>query len=124
MCVSVCVSVCVWNGIDPLWTVKPQMMRNFHMEATESKLCLYHAPCPGLVASQDEGLSSKPGRRGRSPAQGRQGWVAVMQIKTRAVQHRVHVVSIFLPLLAPLLKQWGKLGLISLRLGAGLKAGG
>lgn len=77
-----CLCVCVWNGIDPLWTVKPQMMREFHMEATESKLCLYHAPCPGVVASQDEGLSSKLGRRGLSPAQGRRGWVAMMQIKT------------------------------------------
>lgn len=34
------------------------------------------------------------------------------------------MVSVFLPLLAPLLKQQGKLRLISLRLGAGLKARG
>ena len=43
--------VCVCETVDLLWTVKPQMMRNFHMEATESKLCLHHAPCPGLAAS-------------------------------------------------------------------------
>ena len=52
------------------------------------------------------------------------GLVAMMQMEKRAVPLKAHMVCIFLPLLAPLLRQQGKLGLISLRLGAGLKAGG
>lgn len=62
---SECVCVCVWNWIDPLWIAKPQMMRNFHMEAFASQLRLHHPVpphCPGLVASQDKGLSSALGR--------------------------------------------------------------
>lgn len=58
------------------------------------------------------------------PSQRQAGLVVLMQMEERAVQRKAHMVSVFLPLLAPLLKQQGKLGLISLRLGAGLKARG